>query len=145
MMKFWPGKAAVAVFLITAASAFAADEAPKSVPWEKQFTEDGITVYSREVPGSNIVALRGECDMEASLGKLATIMADTPRKPEWMHKLVESRLIRKISDNERIEYNHTAVPWPFQDREFVYHAKMTMEPAKNRMVLFVESVNDDAE
>lgn len=34
-------------------------DAPKAPPWE-QFDENGIAVFRREVPGSPIIALRGE-------------------------------------------------------------------------------------
>jgi hypothetical protein len=105
--------------------------------------DDGITTYRREIPGSPLVGFRGETTITAPIGKVAAVLDDVKRKTEWMYHLEESKMVKKISDLERIEYNHTFVP-VFTDRDFVYHAKVTPNPQKKQLVLVVNSVVDPA-
>ncbi len=90
--------------------------------WEKiDVTDDGITRYRRSVPGTGIVAFRGEAIMEAPLIRVAAVLDNVEREREWMADLVESYDLERKSDLDRWEYNRTAAPWPVSDRDFVIH------------------------
>src|SRR5690349_8969755 len=60
-----------------------------SLPWEKIREQDGITVFRREVPGSPVLAFKGEGVVPAPIEKVATIIFDTTRAPEWVVDLAE--------------------------------------------------------
>ena len=57
-------------------------------------TKDGIRVYKREVPGSALLAFKGEGTVDAPIEKVATIIYDTTRATEWIADLKESRILR---------------------------------------------------
>ena len=97
------------------------DEMFKDEGWEQLANEPTIKTWRKQVPGSPLFAFRGEAIIDASIPKIAQVLSDTSRKTEWVHKSVEAKNIRMISDLERIEYNHTSTPFPLTDRDFVFH------------------------
>ena len=135
--------------LITASPAFSAPvpatvELPKAdASWELKGDSDGVTVYSKEVPGTDVVAFRGERVVDAPIAKVASVLHDTSRKMEWVHKCAEAKNIREIGKFERIEYNATYSGFFLvRDRDFVFHAKAEMDRAKGQMVFSLRSVED---
>lgn len=87
--------------------------------WEKIRDEDGITVYRKEVEGSPLVAFRGEGIVDAPIGRIALIQMDLDHNPEWIEKMVESRLLNVYSDTEFLTYSHIGAPPLVSDRDFV--------------------------
>ena len=126
----------LSLVLLSAAPVFASVEG-----WQPLSDEDGIKTFRKEVEGSPIVSFRGEGWVEAPMVKIASIIADTERKPEWMHKLVESKVVRPLTETSRIEYNHTSAPWPFQDRDFVFKAVVKIDKPARRLSFIVNSEN----
>ncbi len=97
-------------------------------------TSDGITVDKKEVPGSSVLAFRGDGVIDAPLTKVATIIFDVTRAPEWIEDLELSKIIRPISDEEWIEYDHVRTPPVImKDRDFVSKVKLTVDPKKKEI------------
>ncbi len=111
--------------------------------WEFQGENEGIKTWRSQVEGSPLVAWKGEALVDAPIGKVATVMADTSRKTEWVHKAAKAENIRLISPLERIEYNRTETPpLIMKDRDFVFHAWTEMDRLKKEMRIFFLSVED---
>ncbi len=119
-----------------------ASPTPVAKDWEEISNDEGIRVWRKEVEGSPVVAFRGEAVIDAPIGKISAILADTSRKKEWVAKIEEAKDIHLISEFERIEYNHTGTPIVLKDRDFVFHAKARLDKAKRQMVLKLRSVED---
>src|SRR4051812_6530597 len=100
--------------------------APHSLSWEKVRETDGITVYRSHVPGTSVLAFKGDGRVDVPLLKVARVIIDPARGPEWVDSLAESRIIRRISDTEFLEYDHFAMPFIIKDRDFV--SRVTIEP-----------------
>lgn len=113
-------------FLILLSPAAFADPFP-ATPWELVSESEGVKTYRKEVPGSSIVAFKGEGDIDASIAVICGVVDDIAREKEWMSDLKTSSIVQKISENERIEYNESFVPWPFQNRDFVINAKASFK------------------
>ena len=109
-------------------------------------TSDGIKVDKKEVTGSPVLAFRGEGVVNAPLTKVATIIFDTKRAPEWIEDLDSSKIVKWISDDEWVEYDHVKTP-PIimKDRDFVSKVKLTID-AKNKVIrfLYLNTVDADA-
>jgi hypothetical protein len=111
--------------------------------WEPMGNEDGIQAWRKEVPGSSLVAFRGEATIDASISKVAGVLFDTSKKTQWVHNCVSARNVREISDFDRVEYNHTSSGvFVVSDRDFVFNAKVQADPAKNLVVFKLKSVED---
>jgi len=132
---------AFALVTVLALPSFAA-QTPVETPWEVLSNDDGILVHRKEIPGSPVVAFKGEAVIEAPIAKVASVLYDTSRKMEWVAKLAEAKDVRMISNFERIEYNHTSTPVVLKDRDFVFHAKVDLDRANQRMRIALKSVED---
>ncbi len=112
------------------------------MPWEKIDDDDGIAVYRREVPGSPIIAFKGEGVINASILRVASILVDSARATEWVESLVEARTLRHLSETEYIEYDHVGTPFVMKDRDFVIDCKLDLDPAAKKAALRFHSVAD---
>jgi hypothetical protein len=125
-----------------AAPAPAAKTAPASVPWDKIGDSDGIGVYRREVPGSPLIAFKGEGYVNASIVRVASVLVDSDRAPEWVDSLTESKIIRWINETETVHYDHIGTPFVLKDRDFVSICKLTFDPGKKNVTLKINAVKD---
>jgi hypothetical protein len=87
--------------------------------WKLVGNQHGVEIYRRDVPGSDVVAFKGQGTIEAPLWKVASILLDTKRAPEWAESLKESRVVKRLGPNTYIEYNHLGMPFILRDRDFV--------------------------
>lgn len=134
---------ALLVFVAIAAPAAARADGPTQAPqWELFDEEDGIRMFRRDVPGSSIVALRGEGFIAAPIARVASVLADRKRSPEWIDRLVKTKVIRELSETEAINWNHIKTPMPLKDRDFVFKTAINTNPAKKQVVFSYHSVKD---
>ncbi len=108
--------------------------------WEELSDGNGIKTWGKQVPGSSIVAFRGEGILDAPIAKAAQMLADTNRKAEWIHKCAEAKNIKTFSELDRIEYNRTLAPVIMKDRDFVYHAKVWLDMPKHQVRVLFKSI-----
>lgn len=135
----------IALSLAPAAWADAPANAPADAPapaWEKIGDDDGIAVYRREIPGSPIVAFKGEGIVDASILRVSSVIVDSSRATEWIDSLKEARILRQISETETIHYDHVGTPIVMKDRDFVSDCKLEFDPAQKTVSLKIHSVND---
>lgn len=110
--------------------------------WELVGTKDDIVTYRREVAGSPVIAIRGEGIVEASILRVASVLLDTARLPQWMDRLAEARRIRAMSARHYVEYDRATTPFPLTDRDFVVETWVEIDAAKKQMLLKARSVTD---
>jgi hypothetical protein len=133
--------------LVLAQAAYAAT-APADLPkadktWEEVSKDDSVLVHRKEIPGSDVVAFRGETVIDAPIAKVANVLIDTSRKKEWVFRIVEARDVRQMGLYERVEYNHTASGFFLvKDRDFVFHAKAELNKEKGQMVIRLKSIEE---
>ncbi len=106
--------------------------------WQPREPKDGIELFSREVPGSDIIALKGTGTIDAPLWKVAAILLDTERAPEWVDSLEKSSVVKRLNLNTYIEYNHIGTPFFMQDRDFVSRVEIQVNPRDKTFALHYE-------
>lgn len=112
--------------------------------WQLVRQADGITVSRRDVPGSDIVAFRGEGRLDAPIAVAAAVIFDTTRAAEWAEDLKESKIVRWTGDDTYVEYDHVGTPFILKDRDFVSLVKVDVDAARPR-VTFRYSPTQDAD
>jgi hypothetical protein len=117
-------------------------QVPAPPAWEKIGDDDGIAVYRREVPGSPLVAFKGEGIVHASILRVASVLSDSARATEWIDSLAESKIVRQVSETETIHYDHVGTPFVLKDRDFVSDCKLEFEPAEKKVILKIHAVTD---
>jgi len=117
-------------------------QAPPQVPWEKIGDSDGILVFRREVPGSPLIAFKGEGIINASIVRVASVITDSDRATEWVDSLTESKIIRQVSETQTVHYDHIGTPFVLKDRDFVSDCKLEFDPSKKNITLKMHAVKD---
>jgi len=131
--------------LLSVSFAAAASPEPVKAPtdgWKLVKKDDTLELYEREVPGSDVIAFRGEGLLEAPIARVASVLLDDPHATEWVDSLEESKVLRKISPLEFIEYNHIGTPFIMKDRDFVTDVKIEIDPKAKQVSLRYKSVDD---
>ena len=101
-------------------------------------------VFRREVPGSQIIAVRGEGMINASITQVSSAILDDQRATEWVDSLVESKLIKMYGPHEFLEYNHIGTPFVLKDRDFLVHGKVEANLKSGTLTITMASVEDPA-
>lgn len=96
--------------------------------WELKTEKEGIKVYSSEIPGSKIKAIRVTGEFDATPAQLAAVIMDVNTATDWVDHLKSSVLIKKVSANELYYYAEVSLPWPATNRDFVAHLTVTQDP-----------------
>lgn len=119
---------------VLALHAFAAPpESPGD--WIPTGTDHDVSTFRRDVPGSGIVAFKGEGPVDAPVWKVASVLLDIRRAAEWVDSLKESRVVRQLGPDRYIEYNHLHLPLIFKDREFVSDVRIDVDPSDHSVTL----------
>jgi hypothetical protein len=108
-------------------------------------TGDGIITYKRDVPGSDIIALRGVATVAAPIERVASVLLDYTRAAEWIDSLELVRIVRYLAPQEFIEYDVIGTP-PIimKDRDFVCRGKLVVDLQERSLVMTVEPATDPA-
>jgi hypothetical protein len=99
----------------------------RAAAWEKIDDEDGIKVFRKEVPGSPLVAFRGEGMIAAPLEKLLWVLADNAHRTDWVDRLKKSVVLSTTGNYEYVVYQHFSLPFPISDRDYVYRGRATRD------------------
>jgi hypothetical protein len=130
--------------IILTVAAFAVPQDAMADAWTKIDDSEGIAVYRRELPGSDVIAFRGEAVIAAPLVRVASAAFDTSRAPEWIDSLAEARVVRRISNTEFVEYDHFKMPVLIKDRDFVTLNRIEWDPTRQALTVRVRSTTDPA-
>lgn len=120
-----------------------APQRPRDRSWVETSRGDSIITFKREVRGSEIIALRGEGTVNASVQRVASVLLDYARSPEWIDSLEEVRVVRMLGPLEFIEYDHVGTP-PIimKDRDFVCRGKLYVDTGEQSLVMTIEPTTD---
>lgn len=155
-----PILSALILALLPTSGAWAGTNAPASVAdpllvaykdsdyhWQKSCETDGLTIYWSRVPGSEVIAFKGNGIVDEPLDKVASVIVDTSRGTEWIDSLVSSKVVRTLTPTEFIEYDHVGIPFPFDtvmsDRDFVSHVTVDYDPATQRLTVSYLPAEDE--
>ncbi len=116
-------------------SALAQNQEPD---WREIKNEDGILVYSAAVSGSDIIKVKTEVVIDASLAHIRQILDDAPRRKLWIPYLEHSKVLAHISDTQRLEYSLFDAPWPASNRDFVYRIRLQRKQ-NDQLVFWMKS------
>ncbi|MFT3924877.1 MAG: START domain-containing protein [Myxococcales bacterium] len=108
-------------------SALCFAEAPAG-EWNVIEQERGITVSRREQPGCGLPAFRGKGPVRGGVLQILALMLDSNSVEQWADGVDESRLLKRIDENQELIYLYSDVPWPVRDRDMV--VRRTVEVVK---------------
>jgi hypothetical protein len=96
--------------------------------WQLKTEKEGIKIYTRDIPGSKIKALKVDATFDATPAQLANLIMDVNSAGDWVYHVKSSILIKRISASELYYYSEVSLPWPLADRDFVAHLTVNQNP-----------------
>jgi hypothetical protein len=85
--------------------------------WVLVEDDEGIKVWSLDIPGQDLPGFRGITTIDASVDEILAFVLDTTKHTEWMWNCDESRIVERMSEEHGILYNRINAPWPVKDRD----------------------------
>jgi hypothetical protein len=108
--------------LMTALVAFAAMSlaaADAGVPWEEAAKDNGITIFSREVPGSDVREMKAQGTIDARPDEVWKVIRDYPNYMKTMPYMADCRVLGK-EDGDKVQYVYSRLDLPMVDnRDYV--------------------------
>jgi hypothetical protein len=115
----------------------------ESNSWELIREKEGIKVYTREMPGKDIKALKMSGEIEGqSLSSFVALFQDLSSYDKWVYSSSDTKLLKRLSDNEIYYYVKSEFPWPFSDRDFVIYNKIWQDKDTKAFYSHSKVLND---
>jgi hypothetical protein len=94
--------------------------------WTLTDDVDGIRVWRKAVPGSEVLAFRGAATVDVPLARLVGVLVLGDDAPAWVDRLAEASVLREMPDGRAIVYNRYDLRWPVQDRDYVLERSLAL-------------------
>ena len=109
--------------------------------WKQIKAEDGVKVYSKDVPGSDLMAFKGVKTMPVPITKVAQVLLDKDpeTKKEWIAMVVDFKILDIKDDYNSITYSSYDLPWPMSDRDYVVASAMKINKATQTVFISLNS------
>ncbi|WP_372810447.1 START domain-containing protein [Litorivivens sp.] len=108
--------------------------------WVLALDEDQLQIYTKPVPGSPFLAVKGVVKINATPKQLAASLGSDNECAKWRKMCKSSRVIEQISEDERIVHTILDLPWPLSDRDVVN--RVTVERCARTGRITVNAVSD---
>ncbi len=109
--------------------------------WTIAKNKDGITVLTRQLPNSNRLEYMATITVKANIKDIIKIMDDVPDYTKWIANLNSAKTLKKVNNNERYDYYVTYLPWPFENRDIIFHYTSTRN-IDGKLIIDLTSVPD---
>jgi hypothetical protein len=101
--------------------------------WTLKQNEDGVKIYTADVPNSKIKALKVECELDATLSQVVAAVMDIKGSKRWVYRTLSAYIVKRSSPSDLYYYSLVKMPWPVQNRDYVSHFTAKQDP-KTRVV-----------
>lgn len=116
------------LFLTLFALTLITNSAFAQTDWKLTSNKEGIKVYTSQVPGSKIKAIKVESTLDATPSELVAMVMDIKNSPQWVYHTKSAVLIKQVSPSELYYYSEVNLPWPVANRDFVAHLTAFQDP-----------------
>lgn len=107
-----------------------------------KLNRDGIRVYLFSQKKLKFGTFKAITHIKTSIDSILAVMFDTAICAEWVHSCGQSFIIDDISFTERYHYQSFNIPFPFSDRDFIFHSIMVQNPPSRTVDITMFSVPD---
>ena len=88
--------------------------------WELAKERNGIRVYTKDVPGASLKAIRAETIFDAPVTNCISVLKDVDGFTTLFPDCYFSERIKNIGDTVQLQYIKLKAPWPVTDRDYAY-------------------------
>lgn len=98
------------------------------IEWDLRSDKEGIQVYTGDVDGSKLKAVKAYMEIEVSLGEIVALVRDPEACPDWAELCKLSEHLEVTSETEMLVYTLNDLPWPVSDRDAVAQILWSQDP-----------------
>ena len=117
---------AILIFVSEVSIAFA-----QTTEWTLQKNEDGIQVYTRNHPTSNILEFKAVTILNCKIDKVKKVITNVNSGIDWMEHIIVSKLLKTDHKGNMYAYYEIDVPWPLENRDIVVFQKIKRQTPDN--------------
>lgn len=88
--------------------------------WELKKDINGIRVYTKDVPGASLKAIRAETVFDAPVTNCISVLKDVAGFTTLFPDCYYSERIKNLGDTVQLQYIKLKAPWPVTDRDYAY-------------------------
>ncbi len=125
----------IAFFLIV--TVMTAQEQQK---WTLKNDKDNVKVYYKATTDVHDVKLT--TSIKTSMSGIIHLLSEVDKYPRWGYKVVEARILKRVSNTEMYYYSKLDFPWPMNDRDIIMHSKLEQDPVTHKIVAISTAVPD---
>lgn len=116
--------------------------AQTSESWTLKSSNDSVDIFTRDIEGSKIKALKVECELEASLSQLVAVLLDVKESEKWLYHTSSIYIVKQVSQSEFYYYSKVELPWPLSNRDFIAHLKVSQNALTKVITIDAPCVHD---
>ena len=110
--------------------------------WVLQKNQNGIEVYTKVDQHSKYNELSVHCILEGSISRLVDLIFDMDSHKDWVYRLANCYLLKRISPTDIIFYNETECPWPLHNRDLVAHLTLLRDSKNKSVIIDAQSMDN---
>ncbi len=132
----------VAAFLLGAAivPTLAPAAAHAQGVWDYVGVIDGVKVWRKEVPESNLMAFKGEIVADVNIGKLLAVFLDRNQRKFWVDRFDDTKMLEQTGPLNETYWIRFKLPPGISNRDYVLRADGTVDPALGLFTAKIKSV-----
>jgi hypothetical protein len=108
--------------------------------WRLITEKSGVKVYTRTLVDEKIKTIKAQCVLNASVDQIVALLMDVRATEKWVCHTKSCVLLRRVSASEVFYYTEVGLPWPVSNRDFVTHAKVSVDPTSKIVTVNAPSV-----
>ncbi|MCU7835780.1 MAG: hypothetical protein KZQ83_11095 [gamma proteobacterium symbiont of Taylorina sp.] len=107
-----------------------------------ELNKDSIKVYIFKQKNSAFATFRATTIINSPLESVLAVMLDIKSSTKWVDSCKTSFVIKKLSFNEQYHYQTFYIPFPFRNRDFIFHSTMVHDPLNKTITITMSSAAD---
>jgi len=115
---------------------------PQSADWEKVKEEDGVTVYTRPVSGSDFNAFKAITEVNAPIDRVEAALRDINTYDQWYNQVSHGEKLSENRPNAGYCYVIVDLPWPAKDRDNIFEYQWIIDNQNGTRTLTSHAVPD---
>lgn len=108
--------------------------------WEFKKETQGVQIYQRSNGSGQEIKL--VTTFSQRLSSIVALFSNVGDYPRWGYKVQQTRLLKRVNDNEFYYYQQFDFPWPLSDRDVIMHSRISQDPATRTVTLYSEASPD---
>jgi hypothetical protein len=117
-------------------------KSPNGNDWELKIQKNGVTVYTKSVPGNSVKAVKSVYTLKSSLSALVALVEDVPAYHNWIYHCSHAEILKNEGPAHLIYYQETSVPWPASNRDFIGNLKISQDKKTKIVTVNVDNQPD---